>query len=541
MSGNMKSEHVPVLIVGGGPVGLTMSLLLAQQGIPALLVEKHAATAIGPRARGLNVRSMEILRGLGIEGAIRRAGAQIGDDRYTLVVETLASKEIRRSGGSAVADVTSHLSPTGFCLCAQNELEPCLVEAAEGTTSCLHFSTELVSCIEDDSGVQAEIIERATGVRKTLRAEYLVAADGAYSSIRDRLKIGTTGPGDIAHYINIYFRADLQPLMRDRPFVMCFVQNASVRGALISVDNVERWTFNVSYDPQNESPQNFTSERCVELVRQAIGVADLQVELLTIDPWTAMARVARHLRVGRVFFVGDAAHCMPPAGAFGMNTGIQDAHNLAWKLAAVLRRQAAPALLQTYEAERLPIARATVAEATSRLASSQDRLHGGRPQEGMAQAKDPLAMILGYRYVSDAILNVGGNATPAAVIPDSLQLEAAPGTRAPHVWLEWQGKHISILDLFRTQFVLLVSESGSSWLEAAHALIAQQKYALAAYSVGDEADLIDREHQWTSTYKMVPDGAILIRPDGFLAWRTDGKETDPRQTLERVLKHVLCR
>jgi putative polyketide hydroxylase len=537
----MKSEHVPVLIVGGGPVGLTMSLLLAQQGIPALLVEKHAATAIGPRARGLNVRSMEIFRGLGIEGAIRRAGAQIGDDRYTLVVETLAGKEIRRSGGSVVADVTSNLSPTGFCLCAQNELEPCLVEAAEGTTSHLHFSTELVSFIEDDFGVQAEVIERATGIRKTLRAQYLVAADGAYSSIRDRLKIGTTGPGDIAHFINIYFRADLQPLMRDRPFVMCFVRNSSVRGALISVDNVERWTFNVSYDPRNESPQNFTSERCIKLVRQAIGVPDLEVELLDVDSWTAAARLANRFRAGRVFFVGDAAHHMPPAGAFGMNTGIQDAHNLAWKLAAVLRGQASSALLQTYEAERLPIARVTVAEATSRLESSQERLHGGRPQEGMPQAKDTMAMILAYRYVSDAILNAVVNATTDAVIPDSLQLEAAPGTRAPHVWLERQGKRISILDLFSTQFVLLVSELGSSWLEAAHALISQQKYELVAYSVGDEADLIDREHQWTSAYKMVPDGAILIRPDGFVAWRTDGKETDPRQTLERVLKHVLCR
>ena len=159
----------------------------------------------------------------------------------------------------------------------------------------------------------------------------------------------------------------------------------------------------------------------------------------------------------------------------------------------------------------------------------------------MPQAKDTMAMILGYRYASDAILNAVVNATTDAVIPDSLQLEAAPGTRAPHVWLERQGKRISTLDLFSTQFVLLVSELGSSWLEAAHALISQQKYELVAYSVGDEADLIDREHQWASTYKMVPGGAILIRPDGFVAWRTDGKETNPRQTLERVLKHVLCR
>jgi putative polyketide hydroxylase len=543
----MQIVHTPVLIVGGGPVGLTTALLLAQQNIPALLVEKHSGTAIGPRARGLNVRSMEILRGLGVEEAIRKVGAQIGDDRYTLVVETLAGKEIKRVGGVAVSDRISQLSSTGFCLCAQNELEPCLMAAAQGTSSQLQFGTELISCEQDVDEVRAEVIERVTGEQRTIHAEYMVAADGTYSSIRDHLRIGTSGRGALGCYTNIYFRADLQSLVKDRPFVMCFVRNVYVSGSLISVDNVDRWTLNVSYDPQHgESPEDFSSERCIELIRQAIGWPDLEVELLDVSSWIAAERVADHFRVGRIFFAGDAAHQMPPAGAFGMNTGIQDAHNLVWKLASVLRQQATPDLLKTYEAERRPLAVITVERASSRLESArtQPMQNSGSVQRSRLSSEqnhDEMAITLGYRYVSTAIIGNSAEDRSATPVPDKLQLEGEPGTRAPHIWLEQQGKRISTLDLFGTHFVVLTGHQGTAWVEAAQTLASHHNYALHAYRIGIDGDLLDPKQQWTSIYKIAPDGAVLVRPDGFVAWRSEKMDIAPQRTLEHILNSVLCR
>ncbi|HTI15978.1 MAG TPA: FAD-dependent monooxygenase [Dictyobacter sp.] len=532
----MQDERIPVLIVGGGPVGLTTALLLAQQGIHAQLVEKHVGTAIGPRARGINVRSMEIFRSAGVEEEIRQAGARVGDERYTLIVETLAGKELRRSGGVTVSERTSMLSPSGFCLCAQNELEPCLVAATQGTTSHLYFGMEMLFLREEVDGVRVEVRERASGVRRTIYARYVVAADGPYSPTRELLQVGTSGAGDMGHYINIYFRADLQALVRNRAFVMCFVQNPFVRGTLIAVNNIDLWTLNVAYDPQHESHDDFTAERCMKLVRQAIGLPDLDVELLDIDSWVAAANLADHFQVGRVFFVGDAAHRMPPAGAFGMNTGIQDAHNLAWKLAAVIRGQATPALLRSYEEERQPVARETVTQASTQLETAQRQ-----SQSADQSARDSMATILGYRYRSAAIIDPEQDKRMYVPIPDTVQLDAMPGTRAPHIWLEQQGRPVSILDLFSTSFVLLTDEHNLAWTEVAHVLSIQQNYPLIAFRVGVHGDLIDSKRQWTAGYHLSKDGAVLIRPDGFVAWRTDEKLADPRQILAHVLKQMLGR
>ena len=373
-------EQVPVLIVGGGPAGLTAALLLARYGVPAVLVERHTGTSIHPRARGLNVRTMEIYRALGLEPAIRTAGAALAASRYMLFVDTLAGDEIRRVADDELmplGDTLDAFTPCGWCQCAQDELEPILVTAARAAGADLRFGTTLTTLRQDSARVTATVVTAATGATQTIETRYVVAADGANSSVREALGVTLNDYGTMGSYVNIYFRADLRALVADREFGICFVENPAAPGLFLAVNNRDRWLFNAEYKPQTgASPADFTPARCLELVRAAVGLPDLAVEILSVLPWEAAARIVPAMTLGRIAFAGDAAHIMPPAGGFGLNTGVQDGHNLAWKLAAVLRG-ADPALLTTYNAERQPVAAALVAQASWDMAAPTPDTIGG--------------------------------------------------------------------------------------------------------------------------------------------------------------------
>ncbi len=458
-----------VIIVGAGPAGLMSALLLARYGVTVTLIERHPGTSIHPKARGLNVRTMEILRSLGLEGAVKQAGKALEKNRFMLFVESLAGEETRRIAdddlmmkGEALAEYT----PCTWTQCAQDELEKLLLAEAVKAGAEIRFHAEVEKLTQDNDGVRVSVRDLKSGGRELLEAEYVLACDGSNSPTRAALGIELQGRSAIEHFVNIYFRCDLRKYAEGRWFGICFVENPKVNGLFLPVDNDRRWLFNVQYDPAKESPESFTNERCRELLKAAIGEQHPELEIIAALPWAASAQVAPTLRGGRVFLLGDAGHIMPPAGGFGLNMAVQDAHNLSWKLAYVLKARAGAELLESYEQERLPLAKSVVEYAEREMDAPNPWEHaqegaeelrgpGGPPQEGEGggnpweqSLEDKLKAVIGFQYRSSAV--VGEDEM------QGLSLRAQPGTRFPHAFME-DGS--STLDLLPTTYVIITTDS----------------------------------------------------------------------------------
>lgn len=529
--------HVPALIVGGSVVGLSMSLFLAWQGVPSLLVEKHAAPARLPRARGYNARTMELFRIIGLEEAIRAAQSPMAANRGIMRVESLAGSELARLDEGGQEDF-SVFSPTTGCIIGQEALEPILAEHAMKLGSEICFDTEMVSFEQDATRVSALVRERSTCRTWHVQTDYLIAADGSHSSIRDALGIQTQGPGTIAHSLDVAFEADLREALRGRHIYLYYVSNSRLpdgQGGLMPLDNQRRWAFGTSIHPERgERREDITDERCIELIRIATGVPDLAVKVLPAYPWDAIkvgvwelqARKAEKYQVGRVFLIGDAAHTVLPAGGLGAGTGIQDAFNLAWKLALVLSGKADTCLLTSYEDERLPVGSLTVDQTLLRYFYRA----GTTERTFLPDAE----IIFGYRYQSSAILTEPETKNaPLTQHPDTLCGE--PGTRAPHILLEREGVCASTIDLCGGKWSLLTGSQDIGWSEAAHDIARETGLALSVYSIGARTGWRDIDGRFEERYGTGAAGAVLVRPDGFVAWRSQGHPGHPYRQLKQVI------
>lgn len=512
--------RVPVLIVGAGVGGLATSALLARDGVRSLLVEKRREVFIYPKARNLSFRSLEILRGLGLSDEVHAVAGGVSD-MVTKPTLNSAQKE-RAIDMDAIFGPFSGLSPEPPAqYCPQSKLEPMLLAETRRRGSEVRYATELSSFDQDDTGVTAVVRDRDSGETQTVRADYLVAADGVHSPIRDSLGVSTSGYGAVPIFvIFVYFKAPWRkfvPELADGDGVQ--VKNDDVDGIFLVVEG-DLGMFITTYLPgEGESAEQFTEERCAELLTQAIG-EPIDLEVIEVAAWQPYERVADQFQCGRAFLVGDAAHTMPPFKAGGANTAIQSAENLAWKLAAVLNGQAQPALLNTYHAERHPVGRFNARQSLSGPTVDLLRLDDNRPKLPPDEEAPMFALLIGYQYRSAAV--VSGETPPADPEAVSLvdELRGQPGTRAPHVWVR---DGVSTLDLLAPGFTVLTGDE--RWCAAAASA------SIAAHRIGGD--------EWAAATGLGPEGALLVRPDAFVGWRAEDLPDDPEAALREALSVIL--
>jgi len=542
----MKTRDIPVLIVGSGLAGLTSAVTLAWRAIPVLLVERHAGTLKHPRARSVNLRSMELLRVAGLESDLVAAGGHSFEDFTIHIAESVTGRELQtllpRAGARARGEFDlSALSPAVPSMAGQERIELVLRRHAEALGAELRYSTELVALEQDARGVSARIRDLTTGEESLVRAQYLIAADGHRSRMRERLGIGTHGYGTLSHNVAVVFEGDIESLIGERRFALYYLQNPRFTGVFVNGDDPHTAAAGIEYDPSRESTGDFDHERALQIVRDVVGVPDFEARILEVQTFEFASQVADQLARGRVFLAGDAAHTMPPTGGLGGQTAIQDAYDLAWKLAFVLRGDAGPALLDTYAAERQPVAEMTVAR---QLANYVERMRPDRAEVARhvlessgSPIPDYMSVAFGYRYRSAAILTEAPDDGAPAESP--FVPSARPGTRAPHLPLLHRGARISSLDLMGRELVLLCGPGASAWARAGMAVASPAAAPLITYRLG--ADLIDVERRWQSAFGVGDSGAVLLRPDGFVAWRSQGEVSSPTDVLTEILARVLCR
>ncbi|HZE04729.1 MAG TPA: FAD-dependent monooxygenase, partial [Solirubrobacteraceae bacterium] len=525
---------------------LSTALFLRLHGVSCLAVERHTSTAIHPRAGHFQLRTVEILRAAGLEDAVRRKGEeQYHPNGGINNVESLAGREIASYFPNLNAGV-EEFSPTVRLFIDQDALEPILRARAEELGAELRYRVECTSLSQDADGVSATLRDLdGESSERTVRARYMVGADGNRSRIRDQLGIAMRGHGLLSNSVTIYFRAevDLGPLLEGRDQGVNYVTNPVLRGffrldrtgnrgflVVNLVGDTARPEIIAAYPdaPWANVAENITEQRALELLRAAIGVPDIPVAIEDVATWRAVADSAERYQEGRVFLAGDAAHTMPPNGGFGGNTGVQDAWNLAWKLAFVLKGMAGPKLLGTYDSERRAIGALMVEQAYSRYVTRVAPYLG---TAGMQPIVDDFSLEIGARCNSDAVvLEPGGE---PALHEHPRESSGRPGSRAPHVFLERDGARASTLDLFGRDFVLLAAHGAEAWRSAA---------AAAARAVGVPVDChVIGDPQFADAYGITPAGAVLVRPDGVVGWRAVDCAGATEDTMRGVLASLLCR
>ena len=558
----MNTLETQVLIVGGGPVGLSTALHLSAQDVDCLLVERHPSTATHPKASYFNVRTMEILRGLGIADDVYATGLlPQGTSFYT----TLCGYKLGTLGAADYPDYVERLiasTPSPACVSSQIVLEAILRDHAErAPRATVLFGHEKLTLEAGDDGVRATVRDCARGETTTVRAAYAIVCEGARSSTRDALGRALVGPPTFGHLMNVYCEVDLEQLVPERDQALFWIASPRASGVFVALGGDRRhYCFNTPYFPERgERPEVFTEARCREIVCRALGTDRLPVRILAVGPWELCGQVIDRYRHGRVFFAGDSAHLNIPTGGFGFTTGMQESHNLAWKLACVLRGAAPDALLDTYHAERRPIAVFNVEQSRENayriratgaaldhdvgdfdeidLDTPRGAAQRERASRAIADQKKHFLFLgqeIGFGYWDSPIVVPDGSLHYADEhhVDDPVYVylpNARPGARAPHCWVRRPyapDALLSTLDFFGGDFVLMThGAGGKAWTDAlthADAPVAVRRHHVVPAGDADTAhddDLVDADGTWSRVYGIAADGAVLVRPDGHVAWR----------------------
>jgi 2,4-dichlorophenol 6-monooxygenase len=574
-----------VVIIGSGPAGATMALALSKLGIKNMMLTKYRWTANTPRAHITNQRAMEVFRDLGIEDQVNADATPhhlIGD---TVFCTSIAGEELGRvltwgTSPERHADYEAS-SPTLNCDIPQNYLEPILVKNAtiHGTQS--RFSSEYVSHTQDADGVTVRVLDRVTGSEYSIRAKYLYAADGARSKVASEINLPFEGAMDIAGSMNITFKADISPFVNHRPSVLYWVvqPGANVGGIGTGLVRMVRpwneWLIVWGYDINGPAPE-IDETMARQIVRNLLGMPDLEVDITGYSLWGVNEMYATKLQNGRVFCGGDAIHRHPPSNGLGSNTSVQDSYNLAWKMAAVIKGHAGPDLLDSYTAERAPVAKQIVlranksarefadmftalgfdkAENEQQMAEEIRNRKDNTPEARAKRAALAKALKLkdyefnchgvemGQFYESGAVKSDGSKKPVPTRDPELYyQASTVPGSPLPHVWVGDNINKFSTLDLCpSSQFTLITGISGEAWAKAAEKVAAEMGIPLKAVVIGPGREVTDLYFDWERMREVEEDGVILVRPDKIIAWRSNTSVENPAATLTEVLNSVLSR
>lgn len=589
----MFDIETPVLIVGGGGCGLATSLFLSHANIPSVLVERHATSSPMPKARYLNQRSMEIFRQHGLDRAIYERAFPLRNMSKTRWCTSLGGDgpfdrkvifELETFGGGSLAPHYQANSPCESTIYPQVRLEPLMSEFAKAEAPArLLFNHNFIGLEQDGDGVTALVEERSTGRHIAIRAKYLVAADGG-KIIGEIVGAKLDGTPELVDMVTIYFRADLSGYLNDDDsFAYWFANPEGDTGSWacgvlgkLGPDHYDRhseeWQFHFSF--KSDDPARFEEDNLIPRMRALLKIPDLEPEVLSIGHWTVQGVLADKYRFGRVFLAGDAAHRHTPTTGLGLNSAIQDAHNLAWKLAMVLKGQAGDALLDSYESERQPAARRNVDWALFTFSNHQltGAAIGLQPNDPARSRANFIALLadtadgearrfrfrevmklhnteyqandleIGIRYASGAFVHDG--TPPLALDPSGRNYvpTTRPGHRLPHAWIERDGTKISTHDLVpRDHFLLIAGKASSPWIDAARQAAVGLGLPLEIAVVTDEGSLADRTHAWRRVREVGDDGALLVRPDQIVAWRAADAGDISTDRIKAVLRAILLR
>ena len=531
-------RRTSIMIVGGGPVGLAMGLLLDRFGIDAIIVEKSPTTTDHPKSRGCWVRTMELFRQWGIEQAIRARGLQDSTDMF-VQVESIAGREISRSRPEPNLGQT----PAWKSLVAQDAVEEEIYKViAHSNLVQVHFSTEFLGFEEVEDGVVCQIRSVETGRSERWHARYLLACDGAGSQTRREAGIEMVGPSTLAVMLNEYWRGDLSrfPITREAAGYQIYSDKPGMprRAGILNTNGRDRWLSVMQIgEEKDERPRPWTDAETIEIIRTHAGVPDLEVTLLNRSIWRMSKQVAAQFRKSRVFVVGDAAHRFPPTGGFGLNSGVQDAHNLAWKLAYMLRGLASDRLLDSYDVERRPVAQSNADFSYGnmiRFRRLDEAVRSGNEDRIRFWVNDldnhlhSIGQALGFSYEEGAVIPDGtprGGHLTRTYFPSD-----RPGGRFPHLWLDMARKR-STLDWFDKEFTVVTGPLGGEWLDAGRDVSAKLGIPLSLQRLPNahSADGI----------QMGLRGAVLVRPDGHVAWRMPYIPENPARELAGAVQTVL--
>ena len=500
----------------------------------------------------------------------------------TVWVTSLAGRELARraSWGTLPERLSDYrqASPTVMVNAHQLEFEPILCKQALSWGADIRFNTELVNIEQDADGVTATVRNRLEGSLYTIRARYAIGADGGRSVVAEQAGFEMEGEAKLGYALNVWIEADLSKYVAHRPGCLYFTNHPSRdylfgSGTFILVKPWNEWNVAFSYDPSHENLQA-SEEVMLPRIREAIGDPDIPVTIKAMSTWEINHIVAAEYQRGRIFLAGDAAHRHPPSNGLGSNTSVQDSYNLAWKIAAVLKGNSSPTLLESYTAERQPVGRQIIDRAINSvgLATGMTGAFGitphqsiedgwaaidglGAPTEQGAAQRSALAAAVsdfdygvnchnvevGQRYSSSAVI-VEDNDPPASTRDAELFYEAttSPGARLPHAWVEHDGQLVSTMDLVPADgWALLIGIGGKRWAAAAEAVASELGVPLISPAIGFGQAYLDVYGDWTKVREVGDEGCILVRPDRHIAFRSAGMQDDPAGVLRSVLARVL--